>query len=149
MKVLIKKLHEKAVTPKYAKPGDAGLDLVAIDRKVEKSEHGNYYLVTYNTGLSFEIPQGYVGLIFPRSSIFKKNMSLTNCVGVIDSGYRGEVTFKFRTKLSDIASPESMYSIGDRVGQMVIIPYPEVELVETSELTDTERGFGGFGSSGR
>ena len=91
MKVKIKKLHPDAVIPAYAKTGDAGMDLTAVTMKID--EYGN---ICYGTGLAFEIPEGYVGLVFPRSSNHKKGVILTNCVGVIDSGYRGEVSFKFR-----------------------------------------------------
>ena len=80
MKIKIKKLHENAIIPKYAKPGDAGMDLTAIS--ISKDNVGN---ITYHTGLAVEIPQGYVGLLFPRSSISKKQQFLTNSVGVIDS----------------------------------------------------------------
>ena len=84
MEVKIKKLCETAVIPSYAKPGDAGMDLVATSRIFDK--YGN---VEYGTGLAMEIPEGYVVLIFSRSSIFKQELSLANTVGVIDSGYRG------------------------------------------------------------
>ena len=91
MEVKIKKTHKDAVIPRYAKAGDAGLDLTATS--ISYDEYGN---ICYGTGLAFEIPEGYVGLIFPRSSNCKKDIILTNCVGVIDSGYRGEVSFKFK-----------------------------------------------------
>ena len=97
------------------------------------------------TGLAFEIPLGYVGLIFPRSSVRNYQLSLSNCVGVIDSGYRGEVQFTFN-KLAGI--PSKKYEVGDRIGQMIIMPHPEVLLVEMENLSTTERGDGGFGSSG-
>ena len=141
MKVKIKKLHPNAVIPSYAKNGDAGLDLTAIS-KSECVEN----IITYRTGLSIAIPQGYVGLIFPRSSIYKLDMFLTNCVGVIDSGYRGEIMFKFAITESEQFA--DIYHTGDRVGQLIIIPYPQIELEEVEELSDTDRGEGGFGSSG-
>jgi len=138
IQVKIKKLHEDAVIPVYAKFGDAGLDLTAVSRTFEDG------LTVYGTGLAMEIPEGYVGLVFPRSSIAKKDMFLTNCVGVIDSGYRGEVMAKFRT-----ANPleAKIYDIGERICQLIIIPYPSVEFIETENLTDTDRGQGGFGST--
>ena len=83
MKVKIKRLHEDAVIPKYAKPGDAGVDLTAVDII---ADGGN---LTYKTGIAVEIPTGYVGLLFPRSSVYKTGQTLTNCVGVIDSGSTG------------------------------------------------------------
>jgi dUTP pyrophosphatase len=142
MLVRVKKLHIDAVIPEYSKPGDAGMDLTAIS--MEKDDHGN---VVYGTGLAIEIPKGHVGLIFPRSSNSKTDLYLTNHVGVIDSGYRGEIMFKFRANPSLINA--KIYRPGERVGQLIIIPYPHVYLVETDELSDTERGEGGFGSTGK
>jgi len=137
MQVNIKKLHPDAVIPKYAKPGDAGLDLTAIDVIADGST------LTYKTGLAVEIPPWHVGLLFPRSSVYKTGQTLTNCVGVIDSGYRGEIMLKYT--LSPYAKE---YSIGDRVGQLLIIPYPKIEFNEVDDLTSTERGSGGYGSTG-
>lgn len=142
MQVRVKKLHEDAVIPAYGKPGDAGLDLTATS--IEKDSYGN---VVYGTGLAIEIPEGYVGLIFPRSSNSKTDLYLTNHVGVVDSGYRGEIMFKFRANPSLINAV--IYQVGDRVGQLIIIPYPQIELVEADELSDSERGEGGFGSTGK
>lgn len=139
MKVKIKKLHENAVIPKYAQKGDAGLDLTAVSLGYDYNNN-----VVYGTGLAIEIPYGYVGYIFPRSSISKLDLSLTNSVGVIDSNYRGEIMLKFKT-------PEEVgitYNIGDRIGQLIIMPIPSIELEEVEELSDTNRGTGGFGSTG-
>lgn len=174
MKVKIKKLFPEAVIPSYAKEGDAGMDLTAVSMKID--EYGN---ICYGTGLAFEIPEGYVGLVFPRSSNCKKGVILTNCVGVIDSGYRGEVSFKFRPlyeKAHSIALDEykaylkeshpnldenqeffllehqgniSTFKVGDRIGQIIIMPYPKIEFEEVDELSETERGVGGYGSSGK
>lgn len=166
MKVKIKKTHKNAVIPSYAKEGDAGMDLTAVSRTYDK--YGN---ICFGTGLSFEIPKGFVGLLFPRSSIYKQDISLTNCVGVIDSGFRGEVSFKFKQQVR-ILNPLSFlwnvfiikkkktdmkiynietnsYNIGDRVGQIVIMPYPKIEFEEVEELSKTERGLGGYGSTGK
>lgn len=140
MQVKIKKLKDNAVIPVYAKAGDAGLDLVAteiINKEV--------FQITYGTGLAMEIPTGYVGLVFPRSSIRKYDLSLTNCVGVIDSGYRGEIQATFR-RHKGVASTD--YEVGDKIAQIIIVPYPSIEFIETDELSETERGTGGFGSSG-
>lgn len=145
--VKIKRLHENAVIPSYAKPGDAGIDLTAVTQDFERLKNGSA-IITYGTGLAFEIPKGYVGLIYPRSSISKTAISLTNSVGVIDSGYRGEVIFKFRLDANSRPTDGSIYKIGDRVGQIVVMPYPKVALLEVEELSTTERGTGGFGSSG-
>jgi len=139
MKVKIKKLHKDAVIPQYAKKGDAGMDLTATRVWVEGSN------VCYGTGLAFEIPEGYVGLLFPRSSNAKKDLLLSNSVGVLDSGYRGEVSFKFKPQKQG----GEMYMVGERVGQMIILPYPLIEFEETDELTKTERGDGGYGSTGK
>jgi dUTP pyrophosphatase len=142
MQVRVKKLHKDAVIPAYGKPGDAGMDLTAIS--IEKDSYGN---VVYGTGLAIEIPEGHVGLLFPRSSNSKTDLYLTNHVGVIDSGYRGEIMFKFRATPSLVNA--KVYQVGDRVGQLIIIPYPQVTLIESEELSDTERGDGGFGSTGK
>jgi len=138
MKVKIKKLHPDAVIPKYAKIGDAGMDLTAIDVVADGST------LTYKTGLAIEIPFWHVGLLFPRSSVYKTGQTLTNCVGVIDSGYRGEIMLKYT--LSPYAKE---YEIGDRVGQLVIMPYPKIDFVEVDELIPSDRGQGGYGSTGR
>ena len=140
MKVRIKKLDPNSVIPTYAKEGDAGLDLTAVSKTVDNS--GN---IVYGTGLAFEIPQGYVGLVFPRSSNAKKDLWLTNSVGVIDSGYRGEVMFKYRP----VSFKEREYAVGERVGQLIIMPYPHIEFEEADELSESERSTGGYGSSGK
>ena len=140
MKVRIKKLDPNSVIPTYAKEGDAGLDLTAVSKTVDNS--GN---IVYGTGLAFEIPQGYVGLVFPRSSNAKKDLWLTNSVGVIDSGYRGEGMFKYRP----VSFKEREYAVGERVGQLIIMPYPYIEFEETDELSESERSTGGYGSSGK
>lgn len=174
MEVKIKKLCENAVIPNYAKFGDAGMDLVATSKVFD--EYGN---VEYGTGIAIEIPEGYVGLVFPRSSICKQDLSLSNSVGVIDSNYRGEIKLKFKPSLAymdfgvadnkyginkisnyfdfvgipgniekDSIIP-SIYGIGERIGQLIIMPYPSISFVEVDELSSTERGIRGFGSTGR
>ena len=141
MQVRIKKLNENAVIPTYAKVGDAGMDLIATSIIGD-----GQFQITYGTGLAMEIPYGFVGLVFPRSSIRKTGLELSNSVGVIDSGYRGEIqaTFKKTNGLDSIK-----YKIGDRGAQIIILPYPQVEMVESDVLSDTERGTGGFGSTGQ
>lgn len=138
MIVKIKLSHPDAKMPTYAKPGDAGMDMYCTDFEMDK--YGNY---VYYTGVHMEIPQGYVGLIFPRSSISKTGLSLRNSVGVIDSGYRGEIMFKFAG-----SSSKASYEIGDRIGQMIIMPHPQIELTCVEHLSETERGEGGYGSTG-
>lgn len=138
--VKIKKLHSDAVIPKYAKDGDAGLDLVATQIIDNTSTQ-----VTYGTGLAMEIPYGYVGLLFPRSSIKNYELELSNSVGVADSGYRGEIRAVFN-KTNGLDSMK--YNVGDRVVQLIILPYPKINFVLSDELSDSERGTGGYGSTG-
>jgi len=138
--VKIKKLHEKAVIPSYSKVGDAGMDLTITSIISETTTD-----VTYGFGIALEIPRGYVGLVFPRSSVRKYDLSLTNSVGVIDSGYRGEIQATFK-KTNGLDSFK--YNTGERGAQIVILPYPQIKMVESTELSDTERGEGGFGSTG-
>ena len=143
MQVKIKKLHPKAVIPKYSKPGDAGMDLIATEII---SENNNF--ITYGTGLAMEIPEGFVGLVFPRSSIRKYDLTLSNSVGVIDSGYRGELQATFN-KINHHSVRKDDYKVGDRICQIMIIPHPTIEFEEVEELSNTERGEGGFGSTGK
>lgn len=141
LKVNIKKLVSHAYLPTKGSSDAAGFDLVAIDCY---KDH-DYKFIEYGTGLAVEIPKGYMGLIFPRSSISKTPHTLANSVGVIDSDYRGEV--KLRMRYED-EREDMEYGFGDRVGQLVIIPYPEVSFEEVDSLSDTQRGNGGFGSTG-
>lgn len=142
MKVKIKRLSENAVVPSYAHATDAGLDLVATSARFENSN------MVYGTGLAFEIPEGYVGLLFPRSSNANKTLLLSNSVGVLDSGYRGEVMFKYKIS-APIFDDTTVYQVGDRIGQLIIIPYPKIEFEVVEELSDSERGEGGYGSTGK
>lgn len=140
LQVKVKKLHPNSVIPTYSKDGDAGMDLT-----ITEIYSNTTFDVTYGFGLAMEIPKGFVGLVFPRSSVRKYDLSLTNCVGVIDSGYRGEIqaTFKKTNGLDSLK-----YNIGDRGAQIMILPYPQVTMVESNDLSDTDRGNGGFGSTG-
>lgn len=176
MNVNVKRLHPDAVVPEYATDGSAGLDLTAVSK--EYDENGN---ITYLVGLAFEIPKGFVGLLFPRSSISKKDLALTNSVGVIDSDYRGDIGMKFKPTAcfmdlhdkkeefrkvssdfvsfpvptsstqfySDTDVPLEEYEVGERIGQIIIMPVPRVKLIEVDDLTNTERGSGGYGSTGK
>ena len=139
--VKVKKLVPEAVVPSYSKVGDAGMDLT-ITREIENTT----FSVSYGFGLAMEIPKGYVGLVFPRSSVRNTDLILSNCVGVIDSGYRGEImaTFKKTSGLDSIK-----YKVGERGAQIIILPYPTIYMTEVPELSDTERGTGGFGSTGK
>lgn len=143
MKVNFKKLHADAVTPSYAHDGDAGIDLTAVSFTQEYDRSGKLVIV-YHTGIAVEIPEGYVGLLFMRSSVSKYSVSMTNAVGVIDSGYRGELMVKM--KLTTDAVP-TIYQPGEKIAQLVIVPYLKAELNEVEELAETERGEGGFGST--
>ena len=139
--VKVKKLDPNAVIPSYSKVGDAGMDLT-ITREIENTS----FSVSYGFGIAMEIPKGFVGLVFPRSSVRNQDLILSNCVGVIDSGYRGELqaTFKKTNGLDSIK-----YKVGERGAQIIILPYPTIYMTEVPELSDTERGTGGFGSTGK
>lgn len=162
MEIKVKKLVPEAVLPKYAHIGDAGMDVVATSMNIT-----NDY-IEYGTGLAFEVPKGYVMLIFPRSSNSKKDLLLCNSVGVLDSTYRGELKFRYKRIIrmvdenNDTLSAvnkgianeiefnaTTWYTVGDKVGQIMIIPYPEINFNEVEELSETDRGEGGFGSTGK
>ena len=164
----IKKLYENVPTPKYATNGSACIDLTAMSRFYD--ENGN---VVYGTGIAMEIPKGYVGLLFPRSSITKKDITVKNCVGVIDSDYRGEVKLKCcpvigfaNYELSEehrygistdqdhydtiigINNNSEQYNIGDKCCQLMLVEIPKMNIEVVNELSDTERGTGGYGHTG-
>lgn len=143
MKIRFKKLVSHAVTPNKANHTDAAFDLVAIDMEYDPEND----FVEYGTGLAVEIPEGCVGLLFPRSSVSKTPLILANCVGVIDSGYRGEIALRFKKLKEDRIEWE--YRPGDRIGQLMIIKTEEAHWQEVEELDDSDRGTGGFGSSGK
>lgn len=138
------KLIEGGKMPTRAHESDAGLDCYA--RKVLVHPHQNQMKIAL--GFAVEIPEGHVGLLFPRSSICNTSLRVSNCVGVIDAGYRGELSMVF-----DIIDPEKFvlykYKTGDRVGQLIIMPYPKVELKAVESLGFTDRNTGGYGSSGK
>ena len=143
MEIKFKKLSEDAVIPTFGKPGDAGADLTATSL-VYNPETDTF---DYGTDIAVEIPEGYVGLVFPRSSNRKTEAYLTNSVGVIDSGYRGEIMFSFKNR--DRRVDEQPYKVGDRLGQIIIMPYPQVEFEEVEDLEESNRGEGGHGSTGK
>lgn len=143
MEVKFKKVHSDATIPSYAHDGDAGLDLTAVSFTQEYDRSGKLVLV-YHTGIAVEIPEGYVGLLFMRSSVSKYSVSMTNAVGVIDCIYRGEIMVKM--KLTTDAVP-TIYQPGEKIAQLVIVPYLKAELNEVEELAETERGEGSFGST--
>lgn len=189
--VKIKKLVENAVIPTYAKPGDMGMDLVAT--RVEYDKSRDCYV--YHTGLAFEVPEGYGMLLFPRSSNRNTEAYMTNHVGILDSGYRGELlicykrrdstdiielvniitheVLKLRNDIVEISKNidntvninstysgeyernefdwelDAPYKVGDRVAQLIVVPYPKVMFEEVEELSASERGTGGHGSTGK
>ena len=137
--VKIRKVHPDAVIPFRAHATDAGLDVTAISMEMTED------YVEYDTGLQFQLPEGYAMLIFPRSSNSKKDLLLCNSVGILDAGYTGNL--KLRFKLTTEGYTEKIYNPGDKVGQIMIIPYPEINFIETEVFNETERGDGGFGST--
>lgn len=144
MEIKFKKLDPRAVAPVRAHSTDAGIDLTATQITTEINECGQLILV-YHTGLAIEIPEGYFGLLVPRSSIYKKSLILTNSPGVIDSGYRGEVLGKFRATTDVIPA---VFKEGERFAQLLILPVPDVTFTESDTLSDSDRGENGYGSTG-
>ncbi len=144
MIVNIKKLHPAAVIPAYSRVGDGAMDLTAVSREW-KTKDRKY---CYGIGIAMEIPVGYAGLILPRSSIKNYDLTLTNSVGLIDSNYRGEIKAVFSEVILSGSSWSRIYEVGDRVAQLIIIPYPQIEWQEVDKLSETIRGADGFGSSG-
>jgi dUTP pyrophosphatase len=135
-------LNPQAQKPKFGKPGDAGADLVATSVDFSRKNQ-----VVYGTGLAVEIPEGMVGLVFPRSSVRNYDLSMANSVGVIDSGYRGEIMVTFN--VLNLHTVENSYQVGDRIAQLIIIPVPLAKYVEVEELSETQRGTEGHGSTGK
>lgn len=144
MEIKFKKLTEKAVAPSRAYTTDAGFDLTCAAVTTVRNECGQVLLV-YHSGIAVEIPEGYVGMLFPRSSVYKKSLMQSNCVGIIDAGYRGEVIAVMRNTTDVVPA---IYKEGDRFAQLVIVKLPEIDsFVESDELSETERNVGGFGST--
>lgn len=136
------KLHPDAKAPSKAYPGDAGWDLTAVSKTWDSSHE----FFEYDTGLAIRVPEGHVGLLFPRSSVSKTSLILANCVGVLDHAYCGPVKFRFKLLGHAVKAD---FSPGDRIGQLVVIKFNEEQFEEVEELKPTERGSGGFGSSGK
>ena len=141
LKVKFQKLVEHAFTPEYSTDGAAGLDLRATDY----SEDHDHKLHEYGTGIAVEIPKGYVGKVYARSSVSKTGLMLANNTGIIDCDYRGEIILKFK----EVSDDPRLYGVGEKIGQLVIVPIPKVQLEESKELSNTQRGSGGFGSTGK
>lgn len=142
MKVKYKLCASNAIPPKRMTNGAAGFDLYASCVRPAFQHDINH--LKYDTDVAFEIPSGHVGLVFPRSSVCKTALRLSNCVGVIDSDYRGTVSFVY-----DRRGIGTVYRVGERIGQIVFVKLPEVELEEVEELSPTDRGRGGYGSTGK
>jgi len=157
MEIKFKKLIPEAQTPFRKYEIDAGFDLYCTSIEETKD------YIQYNTGVAVEIPEGYVGLIFPRSSVTTYDLMLKNSVGVIDASYRGEIMCRFyetemsfsyiehknvRTKIYQ-EHLSNKYVVGDRVAQIVFIEIPKITLIEVPELSETQRNEGGFGSTGK
>lgn len=140
--LLVKRLVPEARLPTRGHPNDAGLDLYAASE--EKDPQGRF--ISYGTGIAVAIPEGYVGLLFQRSSISNTALSLRNAVGVLDSGYQGEISFRYRK--IDGCKGAHYFNVGDRIGQLVIIPCLLLEPTEAAHLPPSSRGTGGYGSTG-
>ena len=144
IKVNFKRLNENAIVPTYGSEFSAGADLYACEGGEVTIEAGETRLI--HTGLALEIPEGYAGLIYARSGIAtKRGLAPANKVGVIDSDYRGEIM----VSLYNHSSSAQTIADGERVAQLVITPFLKVEYTEADELSDTVRGSGGFGSTGK
>ena len=143
MKIRIKKTDEKAIIPTYGTAFSAGADLYALlESSIEIPPHETFFV---HTGISVEIPEGYCGLVFARSSMgAKRGLAPANKVGVIDADYRGEIMVTLHNHSEKIATVEP----GERIAQLAIVPFLKAEFEEASELSDTVRGAGGFGSTG-
>ena len=144
MELKFKRLEDNAVLPIRGTKGAAGIDLTCIKIDTALNE-ANQLMLVYHTGLAVEIPAGYVGLLIPRSSIWKKSLWLTDNVGVIDSDFRGEIVAFMKATTDTIPA---IYKQGERFCQLVIVPVPEYTITEATELSETERGENGFGSTG-
>lgn len=145
IEIKFKKLDEKAIIPSYSKDGDNGLDLTAISIAVR----GDY--IEYDTGISFEGIEGFVGLVYPRSSISNYNLIMCNSVGIIDQSYTGTIKVRMKKVIGDLftrLNSENYYKPGDRVAQLIIQPCPKIIPIEVDEIKETNRGNQGFGSSG-
>lgn len=165
--VKFKKLVPEAVVPTFGREGDVGADLVCTSLHFD--EHG---AAVYGTGIAIELPEGYYADLRARSSVSKYDLVIANGLGTIDPNYRGELIFKFKpcaafydhpdnplkgtkTEPTDLVAlfedieDATLYEIGDKIGQLVILPYPKINFIEVQELSDSNRGANGFGSSGK
>jgi dUTP pyrophosphatase len=156
MIINFKKTHVNAVIPSKAHPWDAAFDLTAVSFRIDEQ----YGFIEYDTGLACEIDRGFCGLIYPRSSISKYDLALANGIGLVDSGYLGNLLLRFKPTLRFTRSYSrkviiknnpydlNIYNPGDRIGQLKIVPVDGIEFKEVMELNKSDRGTGSFGSSG-
>ena len=156
LRIKTKKLHENAQIPVFKTTGACAADIYCtevelLDRNREVIDIWDQHFPTldtmfvrYKLGLAFEIPEGYGMLLLPRSSIIEKDLDLTNCVGLIDTDYRGEISAVFRLQKPGYG----IYKVGERCCQLLIIEVPKVSFIESNELSETTRGTGGYGSTG-
>ena len=154
--VRVKKLYENSKLPTRAHESDGGMDMYAHSVKLLLKKG----IISYGLGVALELPAFHSGYLFPRSGIYKTGLDLSNSVGLVDSGYRGEVTVKFRitflgfikfilSKIFKKSFEDNIYKIGDRCCQLVVLPYPKVILEPVTELSISDRGSNGFGSTGK
>lgn len=144
MKIKFKKHSNKAVIPTKGSEHAGGFDIVATSREYITEDNTVKY-ISYGTDLSVEIPQGFCGFLYPRSSITNKGLSLGNSVGIIDADYRGTISFR----MYPVSLGDGDYEVGERIGQLVVLPIPDLEFVEVKELSETHRGEGSYGSTGK
>lgn len=145
MEIKIKKLYKDAMIPSRGSEQAAGYDLYACLGGFEKCEISPNTTMKIGTGIAAEIPEGYFGAVFARSGLAtKKGLRPANCVGVVDSDYRGEIMVALH---NDDKEPQTIQAY-ERIAQLIILPYLNVSFKEVDELSDTERGEGGFGSTG-
>lgn len=140
-KILIKKLVEEVTIPKKMTSGAVGMDIVAISKTITPE------YIEFGTGLAIQVPQGYGAFLLPRSSLTKTCYVLNNSIGLIDTDFFGEMRFRFKM----LSGYESLpgYEVGDRIGQLVILPVLDFEFQEVEELGSTDRSNNGFGSTGK
>ena len=141
LNINVKRFNDRAHLPKYQTAGAAAADLVAV--RVLKN---GLFKVWYDCEIAMSIPRGYVGLLFPRSSVSEKNITLANSVGVIDSDYRGSFQVRFNRTFWGIFK-RKQYKVGERCAQLMIVKLPKVTYTDVKALDETTRGTGGFGST--
>jgi len=145
------KLNENAVTPSKGTPYSVGYDLTATSIRYDSE----YDFLEYGTGIAVEIPDGYACLLAPRSSVTKKGLFLANSVGVGDPDYRGELTFRYKSHSLPLKQYKyiprgKIYEVGERIGQLLIVKVENLFVfIEQDELSETVRGEGGYGSTGK